>query len=268
MSKRGEAELIAMAIQAELSGKVPNAVENTIAAITPGGIEAQEARGQAELIAMAIQAELSGKVPNAVENAIAAITPGGIEAQEARGQAALCRESARLPKRASSYEPEIPRDLYERMGIVFGEDVDDLFVSVTLPAGWKVEPTGHSMWNHLVDERGRERASIFYKAAFYDRAAHMSPRPRFSISKFYCDSEGNPAYEGERRHFEPTHEVYRVEDAGVMVFRPALAPKWNGSHADHDAWKTAETAQYAECEAWLAERYPDWRDPLAYWDAE
>ena len=57
------------------------------------------------------------------------------------------------------------------LGVVEG---DDLFQYVQLPAGWKKEGTGHSMWSSLVDDKGQERASIFYKAAFYDRRAFMS----------------------------------------------------------------------------------------------
>ena len=30
------------------------------------------------------------------------------------------------------------------------------------------------MWSSVVDELGRERAAVFYKAAFYDRRAHMT----------------------------------------------------------------------------------------------
>jgi len=63
------------------------------------------------------------------------------------------------------------------MGIVFGEKVDDLFTSVTLPEGWHKEATEHAMWSKLIDDQGRERASIFYKAAFYDRSAFMSITP-------------------------------------------------------------------------------------------
>src|SRR6185436_8068032 len=41
--------------------------------------------------------------------------------------------------------------------------------------------TDHSMYTDLVDDKGRVRASIFYKAAFYDRKADISFKRRFSI---------------------------------------------------------------------------------------
>ena len=107
-----------------------------------------------------------------IENALIAATPGGIEAQEARGQQEFAANST-LPRSGNSWNSSC-REQLEEMGIVFGEDVDDLFVEVKLPEGWKKVPTDHSMWTDLVDEKGRKRASIFYKAAFYDMSAHIS----------------------------------------------------------------------------------------------
>ena len=43
-----------------------------------------------------------------------------------------------------------------------------------LPEGWKREASYHPMWSHIVDGAGKQRVSIFYKAASYDRKAHMS----------------------------------------------------------------------------------------------
>lgn len=62
------------------------------------------------------------------------------------------------------------------VGFSFGEpDKDDpLFRPATLPDGWSREGSDHSMWSYIVDANGRQRVSIFYKAAFYDRDAFMS----------------------------------------------------------------------------------------------
>ena len=60
-------------------------------------------------------------------------------------------------------------------GFTFGEPdpSDPLFRPATLPDGWAKQPTDHSMWSKIVDQYGRERVRIFYKAAFYDRDAFM-----------------------------------------------------------------------------------------------
>lgn len=97
--------------------------------------------------------------------------PGAIEAQEAEGQKEPAN-SSQLPKKVNSPRGSDAIKKYEELGIkVDGSGSDDLFLNVTLPAGWAVKPTDHSMWSHLVDAEGKERASIFYKAAFYDRGA-------------------------------------------------------------------------------------------------
>jgi len=92
-----------------------------------------------------------------------------IEHQEKRGQETLIRKQV-LPIKCNG----CTRGQIEQLGIVFEQPVDDLFVNVKLPDGWKVRPTSHSMWSDLVDDEGNVRASIYYKAAFYDRDAFIS----------------------------------------------------------------------------------------------
>ena len=70
--------------------------------------------------------------------------------------------------------------IFDALGIkVLGVD-DNLFWNVELPEGWKIVPTEHSMWSKLVDSLGRERLSIFYKGAFYDRRAFFSLVSRYT----------------------------------------------------------------------------------------
>lgn len=92
-----------------------------------------------------------------------------IERQEARGQAAFIASGLLPVEYGYGSSPE----QLEAMGIVFGDIVegDPIFQQATLPDGWSIKKTDHSMWTKLVDDQGTERASIFYKAAFYDRRA-------------------------------------------------------------------------------------------------
>lgn len=96
---------------------------------------------------------------------------GGIERQEARGQQELVNSEVLPTDGLFRNKAE-----FEALGFVIGEVVqgDPIFTNVKLPAGWKKQATDHSMWSKLVDETGKERASIFYKAAFYDRSAHIN----------------------------------------------------------------------------------------------
>jgi hypothetical protein len=50
---------------------------------------------------------------------------------------------------------------------------DPLFQTVELPTGFRIEPAEHPMYSYLMDPSGEKVATIFYKAAFYDRSAHI-----------------------------------------------------------------------------------------------
>ena len=92
-----------------------------------------------------------------------------IEASEKFGQTELIN-SEQLPIKCRP-----GRDNLESAGVVFGEPTkgDPLFCEATLPPGWQKRQTEHSMWSKLIDADGKVRATIFYKAAFYDRRAFM-----------------------------------------------------------------------------------------------
>lgn len=94
---------------------------------------------------------------------------GPIERQERDGQRQLVN-SDRLPADVKGDRAE-----WGALGFTFGDpDPDDpMFMPATLPEGWKREGSDHAMWSYLVDQHGRQRVAIFYKAAFYDRRAFM-----------------------------------------------------------------------------------------------
>ena len=97
--------------------------------------------------------------------------PGAIVAQEVTGQREFVA-STQLPTDMRGNA----RTVLEEAGVVFGDisSDDPLFCDATLPEGWRKEATEHHMWSKLIDQDGNERASIFYKAAFYDRSAFLS----------------------------------------------------------------------------------------------
>jgi hypothetical protein len=171
----------------------------------------------------ALQAALSGDI----SNAIAASTPGGIERQEAQGQRDLVAT----------------RNQLEALGFRFGDDADDLFVNVTFPPGWKLSATSHSMHNDLLDDQGRKRAGIFYKAAFYDRKADIHFSPRFWVSSYEMGSTED-------------HCRCDVKDGDKVLFE--------AGECGRTEW-AARDALEAKATAWLVSNYPEYRDPFAYW---
>lgn len=115
--------------------------------------------------------ENTSKRPNEVHllGAMSDGASGYIEGMEADGQRQLVNSTV-LPREILHG----PEEEFTALGFTFGEPTDDLFREATLPEGWSRKGSDHAMWSYIVDERGVERVAIFYKAAFYDRRAHMS----------------------------------------------------------------------------------------------
>ena len=178
---------------------------------------------------------------------------GAIERQEAQGQAEFANSDTLPTELQACYigDERVPsKPILEGFGVKFLGPVegDALFQYVELPAGWKRKPTDHAMWSELVDEKGRKRAGIFYKAAFYDRGAHLGLQSRFTVSRDY-----------ERKG----EIVARVKDGETTVFDTTPVPE---AEKYTDEWTKQGDDAMGACRAWLDERYPNWRSPAAYWD--
>ena len=208
-----------------------------------------------------------------------------IENQEIRGQQEVVRNQ-RLPKKLN--DPSVPNEIrwagvsdsmeweekfsiveknnieytkkiYEKMGITIVEEYDDLFYNVKLPEGWEIKPTDHSMWNDLFDDKGRKRGSFFYKAAFYDRSAHMNFCTRFSASSIPFDNyKSDASY--EERCIKPWYGV--ICDGGKEIYRTDGEVSPDGSVK---VWDIQEHQRKLALEK-LEKEYPDWEDIFAYWD--
>lgn len=195
-------------------------------------------------------AALSALAIGDMENFKAASTPGGIEAQEAEGQRTFVANET-LPKEMLH---GCTKEKLESIGVVFKEDADDIFVNVILPEGWNKQPTEHSMWSDLLDEKGRKRAAIFYKAAFYDRSAHISLERRFHTGHLPEDQyESDMSYEDRKAG----KWFGFAKDCGEIIFKTDMLH--NPTYEETDVLGL-------RAEAWLKEQYPDFMDHLAYWD--
>lgn len=168
-------------------------------------------------------------------------TPAGIMRSERVGQQELVA-STNMPK---SMHPS--RDTFEAVGFKFGADLDNLFVKATLPQGWTRAATDHSMHSDVLDEKGRKRVGVFYKAAFYDRRAESFLQCRFRISVLSS---------GYDKSLQDGEFAYVVEDCGVEIYR---TKSFDARNRDADRIARAEAA------AWLDDRHPNADSPLLHW---
>ncbi|MFF0867659.1 hypothetical protein ACFYUV_38260 [Nonomuraea sp. NPDC003560] len=98
----------------------------------------------------------------------------GVEELEQAGQQQLLASDVIPTKLRGCTEEDLAA-----LGIELGPtvDADPLFRHVVLPSGWSRRPEQDPRGSYLVDEHGRDRVWIFYKAAPHDRRAFMSLLP-------------------------------------------------------------------------------------------
>jgi hypothetical protein len=149
-----------------------------------------------------------------------------ITGQEAAGQAQLVN-SASLPTDTSGTDEE-----FLKLGFTFGDPnpSDPMFRPATLPEGWRKEGSDHSMWSYVVDELGRRRVAVFYKAAFYDRHADMRLQTLYS----YANSL---AYDGDLPVYDDvwcTRQAFAAQVAGIRDHLADQLQEARGYAADRD----------------------------------
>lgn len=190
-------------------------------------------------------AELLAYLKGDVDNYVIATEDHGIEKQEARGQLNFVR-SETLPKELM-HSHDSKEVIYKALGIEILGEADDLFDKVKLPDGWTKKATDHSMWSELYDEKGRKRASMFYKAAYYDRSAHIGFNKRYTA--YYERFGDHDIDSSEKKKFVST-----IKKDGVEI------------------WRSEEPMEYNEVHEFskkmLLEKYPKAESELAYWDED
>lgn len=191
------------------------------------------------------------------------------------------KETVAIPKyfespndflRGYGAEPEKTEEYYKAFGIeITGED-GELFYIVKLPEGWKMKNDGY--WVNVYDDKDRTRFTFFVKLCPWDTDAFTHKARRFSCRRNW--DLGRPDPEEDDAEIQ----IRVVDGDGSIPFACDVATIVNESKdLDYDSeearikrveWrdkiKAEEQRQYALCEAWLKEHYPDWESYTAYWD--
>ncbi len=162
-----------------------------------------------------------------------------VEAVEAAALAAFI-ESPYLP---SDMGLASQGQVEEHTGILFADLVDDLFVRVVLPAGWrKVRGDQHRV-AQLLDQKDRIRASIFYKNTGTKRLASMQWHCFYTVMQIRQD---------KTKRFYTTVASADDNVAWFQIFEDDTPPA------------VIEEARL-KANRWLFETYPNALDPFSYW---
>jgi hypothetical protein len=160
-------------------------------------------------------------------------------------------EAARSNYLAKRMKPE--KEIWELLGFTFTDiPGDDVLCQANLPKGWKIVDTEHHMYKDIIDEMGRKRGSMFYKAAIYDKSAHMSLVPRYGVNVDYDDNGNETIYFG--------NEEERLFVSGKLgALKSGIGREgWEKYSADRDAL-------LCKARAYGNEYYPGFENVLAYW---
>lgn len=149
---------------------------------------------------------------------------------------------------------EYTRKQYEKMGIVIVKEYNDLFWDVTLPEGWKIEATDHSMWNNLFDNKGRKRADFFYKIC---DDAFINFNKRYHIGVDHIADVNSDFEIWKKSDYQGV-----VKDGEEIIFSTECIPI-SGNCRDDD--KIKDTLHKQLCE-YMDKNYPEYKDIHAYWD--
>jgi hypothetical protein len=166
------------------------------------------------------------------------------------------------PKRRYNAGLMLPKEMLdgswsalEAAGVLRLGERDDLFVSVLLPLGWQIRPTGErSMWSDLLDGNGRRRATIFYKRGLYDRRAHMRANTRYTLCSVWVPADKVCHYQvrdGDKVLYSTEH--MSRPDLGAEQ-APLLDPVGESRRRHKNALD------------WIEDNFPLWHDVQAYWD--
>jgi hypothetical protein len=173
--------------------------------------------------------------------------------QEAQGQHSFVTSDT-LPTKmdAGPWSKSDAKVILEAAGVRFIGPIegDSLFQYVELPAGWTKMRTEHAMHSRLLDAHGRERATIFYKAAHYDRRADLFLSCRYRVIFDYDRFEHNDQV-----------GVAQIMDGETCLYEVEIPAQGKPQY------QIIEESRQAAF-TWLDKHYPEWRNPAAYWEVD
>jgi hypothetical protein len=174
------------------------------------------------------------------------------ESIEAERMAEAIQETL-LPK-----EMDPGRSEWEALGFVFEEIPDDeLMYRAKLPKGWKMVSTDHPMATDIIDEQGRKRGSMFYKASLYDRKASMYLCRRYKVSSDY-------KVDG----YDATYIVYFGNEQERLFVAGEITYSYQSPMEEQAKAVEQIDKLKAVAAAWGKEHYPDYENIYAYWDID
>jgi hypothetical protein len=186
---------------------------------------------------------------------------GGARSCVASDDASACDHQSHSAQRLLVSSDLVPMQIggaqlweLEQMGFVFGAQTHRLFMHAQFPEGWKKVATDHPLHTDVVDEMGRRRAGIFYRADLCNQRADMTMFARYQIDAFARATDG-VGYDVAVTDCGSTVERFGTWSDGAKA----------GSREQTQSAQRAREKLAAQARAWLHKKRPKWHNPLLYW---
>lgn len=148
--------------------------------------------------------------------------------------------------------------IFSRLGIEFGPFAKgDVMRKARLPKGWRLEAI-NKISSVIIDDNDAKRAEIIVDGT---RKTTLKVLPRFlaGLDTSIIDANIRARFcVWDQR--KPTDESVVFEVSYPVPNKVRNIKAYERTIRHH--------AESQECRKWLDEHYPDWENPLAYWDEE
>jgi hypothetical protein len=173
-------------------------------------------------------------------------------------------------------EPKGARSYYERLGFTDIKEYDKYFYYATAPEGWTIEEEGY--WCYVYDHNHLQRFSFFCKICLWEEDGFTRPNTRYGVARnwglvdlnsprrivhhYVQDADYRPDGSKGTRLYETKKVTIKNEADNYDMSEEARLKRCEFYNKE----EAAEKAQIKECEEWLDEHFPEWKDIYAYWD--
>lgn len=148
--------------------------------------------------------------------------------------------------------------------------------SCEFPKGWKkVWDKGMNEWMYLCDELGRKRAAIFYKFSGYLYAGnkkayvqfitHINWMCRYRIVVSHTVPYGMKSKNNDLHYNSPIVGVVVDDENVIFTTEEYKLLTKKGDELYETEIKELRSKLYADCEAFVKEKYPKYDTITAYW---
>lgn len=157
---------------------------------------------------------------------------------------------ARLPR---NMKPS--RECWEKLGFVFlddGGEYDKGYIDAVLPSGWVMRKTNHSLINEIIDINDSVRATVIFE----------NENPSMNLA---CKYKAGYDYTDENN----SKKVYYFGNEFEKIYIAGKVNKLEREKDNEELYKARiqlEDTYQKIVEEFAKEFYPDYLDPLAYWD--